>query len=152
MGMIEKLQNAALETAAKIKVVYEVSYAVEAKLLNAINFPPLQRKLEGYTNSSNDFYGFLVNNQIAGVIELDLKEQSVHIQSMVVDPAFFRRGIARKLITHALEIYDVNHITVETGAANGPATQLYLKNGFTEIGQYETDHGIRKVRFEMRRG
>ncbi|MEJ2584117.1 MAG: hypothetical protein P8Z38_03455 [Robiginitalea sp.] len=39
---------------------------------------------------------------------------------------------------------------METGLDNGPATALYRKFGFREILQYDTDHGVRKVRFEKR--
>ncbi|MFT5819969.1 MAG: ribosomal protein S18 acetylase RimI-like enzyme [Crocinitomix sp.] len=150
--MIEKLQNTDLATAMKMKAVFQVSYAIEAKLLNAVDFPPLKRKIEGYTNSENTFFGFLVDDQIAGVIEIATKDTAIHIQSLVVDPQFFRRGIAKKLIGHILQDYDAKIITVETGAANEPASRLYEKSGFVEIRQYDTDHGIRKVCFEMRRG
>ncbi|NOQ70605.1 MAG: GNAT family N-acetyltransferase [Crocinitomix sp.] len=149
--MIEKLQNTDLATAEKMKAVFQVSYAIEAKLLNAVDFPPLKRQLEGYTECANDFFGFMVNDQIAGVIEIDEKETAMHIQSLVVDPQFFRRGIAKKLIEHVLRSSKATLITVETGSANGPACALYKKNGFKEIKHYDTDHGIRKVCFEMRR-
>jgi len=39
---------------------------------------------------------------------------------------------------------------VETGLKNEPTTQLYLKLGFREVYQYDTDHGVRKVRFEKK--
>ena len=149
--MIEKLKNTELATAKKMKAVFLASYAIEAKLLNALDFPPLKRKIEGYTACGNDFFGFSLNDQIAGVIEIDKRESAMHIQSLVVDPQFFRRGIAKKLIAYVLQVYDATLITVETGSANGPACALYKKNGFKEIKHYDTDHGIRKVCFEMRR-
>ena len=40
---------------------------------------------------------------------------------------------------------------VETGLQNEPATQLYTKFGFKEIKQWDTDHGVRKVKFECTR-
>lgn len=149
-GMIKRLSNKEPETANSIYSVFQVSYAVEAKLLRATNFPPLQRKPEGFINSDNDFFGYFQDQELAAVIEIDHKEDSTHIQSLVVDPKFFRQGIGRKLVEFVFDIYKTNLFTVETGAENGPATQLYRKYGFIEIKQYETDHGIRKVRFEKR--
>lgn len=40
--MIKKLQNKNLETAKNIHSIFQVSYAVKAKLLNAVDFPHLK--------------------------------------------------------------------------------------------------------------
>ena len=72
------------------------------------------------------------------------------INSLVVNPKFFRRGIARKLIEFVFNTFDSNLFVVETGLANGPATKLYKKFGFIEVKQWDTDHGIRKIKFEKR--
>jgi RimJ/RimL family protein N-acetyltransferase len=48
-----------------------------------------------------------------------------------------------------LNTYDSSCFTVETGLANAPATKLYLKLGFRKTGEYDTDHGVRKVQFEL---
>ena len=37
---------------------------------------------------------------------------------------------------------------VETGVENEPAILLYKKFGFKEVKQWDTDHGIRKIRLE----
>ena len=68
--MIEKLQNKDLEVSKNIRSVFQVSYAVEAKLLNAIDFPPLKRNLESYITSDNDFFGYIKNTVLAGIIEI----------------------------------------------------------------------------------
>jgi predicted GNAT family N-acyltransferase len=39
---------------------------------------------------------------------------------------------------------------VETGLANEPASKLYRKFGFTEVKIWDTDHGIRKIKFELK--
>jgi hypothetical protein len=38
---------------------------------------------------------------------------------------------------------------VETGLANGPATALYQAFGFKVVRQWDTDHGVRKIRFRL---
>jgi hypothetical protein len=67
--MIQKLQNKDIETAEKIRSVFQVSYKVEAKLLNAIDFPPLKRPIEDYINSENAFYGYFKNKELAAVFQ-----------------------------------------------------------------------------------
>lgn len=146
--MIKKLDHQNIATARKIREVFQVSYAVEAELLKADDFPPLKRPLEGFTGSSNDFFGFYLETQLAGVVEVDQRNESVHIQSLVVQPKFFRRGIGRALVAFVFSNYEAPLFTVETGAANKPASELYLTTGFTKIKEFNTDHGIRKVRFE----
>ena len=101
-------------------------------------------------NSNNAFYGFLVEEELAAVIEIDHKINATHIQSLVVHPNYFRQGIAAKLVDFVIKTYNAKVFTVETGLANAPACQLYEKLGFVEVNQYETNHGIRKICFEKK--
>jgi ribosomal protein S18 acetylase RimI-like enzyme len=148
--MIEKLKNSDLVMAKKIQIVFQASYKIEAKLLNATNFPPLQRTLENYIQSKTAFYGYSKNGELAAVVEINTAHDFIRIRSLVVHPDFFRRGIAGKLIEFVFETFESNLFIVETGLANGPATKLYEKFGFVAVHQWDTDFGIRKVKFEKR--
>lgn len=148
--MIEKLQNKDIEVSKKIFSVFQSSYMIEAKLLNATNFPPLKRPLENYIKSGTEFFGYFKNQNLAGVIEIDYNNNFTHINSLVVDPKFFRQGIARKLMEFVFNTFDSNLFVVETGLENGPATKLYKNFGFKEVKQWDTDHGVRKIKFERR--
>jgi ribosomal protein S18 acetylase RimI-like enzyme len=146
--MIEKLQNNDLKVAEKIRAVYQVSYRVEAELLKAVDFPPLKRPIEDYVNCSNQFFGFLKDDELAAVVEIIHNEEYTHIRSLVVDPAFFKQGIASKLMEFVLDTFDSSLFVVETGVDNGPASALYKKFHFKEVKQWDTEFGIRKVKFE----
>tara|TARA_R110000868_G_scaffold61720_3_gene187355 strand:+ start:91 stop:546 length:456 start_codon:yes stop_codon:yes gene_type:complete len=148
--MIEKLQNNEIEISKKIRLVFQASYKVEAKILNATDFPPLKRPLENYVKSSTSFFGYLKNEEIVGVIEIKQNNGSTHIRSLVVNPLFFRQGIANKLMKFVLDTFDSKLFVVETGLNNGPATKLYEKFGFIEVKQWDTNHGVRKIKFEKR--
>lgn len=50
---------------------------------------------------------------------------------LYVDPAFARRGIGRRLVTHALT-HTVRPLYVEVLVGNEPARRLYLSCGFRE--------------------
>lgn len=146
--MIKKLDSKNLAIAKKIHLVFQVSYTVEANLLSAVDFPPLKRTIADFLKSKSDFYGFFQNNQLIAAVEVRPDRNHTHIQSLVVDPYYFRRGIGNKLMTFVFKTYNTSTFTVETGVFNLPAIALYKKLGFIEIKQWNTDHGIRKVRFE----
>lgn len=148
--MIQLLQNNNLETANQIHSVFQLSYAVEAKVLEATDFPPLKRLIESYLESENEFFGYFENDELAGVVEVKHLNKNTSINSLVVHPLFFRRGIARKLVEFVFNRFNSDLFSVETGVNNKPATELYKKLGFIEVKQWNTDFGIRKVLFEIR--
>jgi len=148
--MIKKLNNKDRSVAEQMKVVFHASYAIEGALLQAVNFPPLQRQLEEYIDTDTEFYGFWVEDALAAVVELRIDPAQLHIQSLVVHPDYFRRGIGKQLVQFVFDSFTTEVFMVETGAANGPASALYEKLGFNEVLQYDTHHGIRKVRFEKK--
>ena len=148
--MIERLQNKNIEMSKKIHSLFQISYTIEAKLLNIKDFPPLKRLLEDYIESSTVFFGYLKNEKLAGIIEIDHNHNQTQINSLVVDPKFFRQGIARKLMGFVFETFDSNLFVVETGLKNKPASELYKKLDFKEVKQWNTDFGIKKIKFERR--
>ncbi|EAR00355.1 GNAT family N-acetyltransferase [Maribacter sp. HTCC2170] len=148
--MIEKLNNKDSGVASRIRDVFQISYAVEAKLLKAKEFPPLKRTVAEFIDCDNGFYGFIADKFLAAVIEIKADCESTHIQSLVVDPNFFRQGIGQKLLDFTFNTFNTILFTVETGAENPPAIALYEKNGFALIDEWMTEIGIRKVRFEKR--
>ncbi len=146
--MIQKLDNKNRAVSKKIRAVFQASYAIEAALLNAKNFPPLQRTLEQFLESNTIFFGVLKNDEFAGVIEISEYHSHTHINSLVVEPKFFRQGIASKLMQFVIHKFDSKRFTVETGVLNTPACQLYKNFNFKEVMQWDTDHGVRKIQFE----
>lgn len=146
--MIQKLQHKETKVSEDIRLIFKASYAIEAKLLKAVNFPPLKRPVEDFINSDNTFFGYFKNDELVAVVEIYEALGFTHIQSLVVHPTFFRQGIAGELIEFVFDTFTSKFFMVETGVDNGPACRLYEKFGFIEVKQWNTDHGIRKVRFE----
>ena len=149
--MISFIKHKQLEEAQNIRRVFQASYRVEAQLLGAINFPPLSRMLDEFYNCSNDFVGYYASHKLVAVIEMKNELSNMHIQSLVVDPDYFRKGIARKLIAFVLDHYDTNQFTVETGRDNIPARKLYEGFEFELEKTYTAAENIIKVRYQRNR-
>ena len=148
--MIIKINNKRNTIAKEIREIFQASYTVEAKMLKAIDFPPLKRTISQFLNSNSEFYAYYLNQNIAGVIEIKNNQDLTHIQSLVVYPKYFRKGIGRKLVQFILDTYKPSVFTVETGLDNYPAIKLYRSFDFEEQEQWDTSHGVRKVRFEKK--
>ena len=148
--MIIKINNKRNRIAKEIRDIFQVSYTVEAEMLKAIDFPPLKRTISQFLNSNSEFYAYYLTQNIAGVIEVKNNQDLTHIQSLVVYPKYFRNGIGSKLVQFILDTYKSKIFTVETGLGNHPAIKLYKSFDFQEQGQWDTNHGVRKVRFEKR--
>jgi ribosomal protein S18 acetylase RimI-like enzyme len=146
--MIIKIDNKKNEIAYEIRRIFQASYVIEAKMLKAIDFPPLKRTISQFINSNSKFYAYYMKQNIAGLIEINSNKSVTHIQSLVVYPKYFRQGIGRELVMFVLDTYTSVNFTVETGLDNYPAIKLYISLGFKEQGQWDTDHGVRKVRFK----
>ena len=146
--MIIKINNKRNKVAKKIRDIFQASYTVEAEMLKVIDFPPLKRTISQFLNSDSEFYAYYITKNIAGVIEINNNQDLTHIQSLVVYPRYFRKGIGRKLVQFVLDTYRPSIFTVETGLDNHPAIQLYTSFDFEEQDQWNTNHGVIKVRFK----
>ena len=148
--MIVKIDNKRNEIAQEIRRIFQASYTIEAEMLKAIDFPPLKRTMSQFLDSNSEFYAYYITKNIAGVIEINNNQDLTHIQSLVVYPRYFRKGIGRKLVQFILDTYKSSIVTVETGLDNHPAIRLYTSFDFEEQDQWNTNHGVIKVRFEKR--
>ena len=148
--MITKLENSNDTIANKIHAVFQRSYKVEAQLINVIDFPPLSRSTKNIANSKTEFYGFIDNNSLAAIIEIEIVEKQLDIHSLTVDPKYFRKGIADKLINYVLNKFDINIAIVETAVVNKPAINLYEKHGFLEYRWWTPSHGIEKLAMSVK--
>ena len=146
--MIIKINNKKPELSEKIYSIFQASYKIEAELLKATNFPPLRRSISDLLDCNNTFYAYYIDKNIAGIIEINYSIELTHIQSLVVYPKLFRKGIAKQLVQFVLTSYTSKVFIVETGLANYPAIKLYKQFNFQETKQWDTDHGVRKIRFE----
>ena len=109
----------------------------------------MNRNVQSFLNSKNNFFGYKKGDRLIGIIEIEAND-IIHIQSLVIDPEFFRQGLASQLIDFMLDRYKNKTFTVETGAGNFPAVSLYQSYGFKEVEKYNAEFNIIKIRFELK--
>jgi ribosomal protein S18 acetylase RimI-like enzyme len=120
------------------RAIHEVqmsAYAQEARLLAVVEFPPLARTVEDIRTSAETFFAVFLGQQLVGSasVEPDPEYFGVSIASLTVAPAFQRRGIATALLFEVLRRHGAGSLTVQTGADNAPALQLYERFGFVAV-------------------
>ncbi|WP_299084049.1 N-acetyltransferase [uncultured Paraglaciecola sp.] len=143
--MIIKLDNSDRAVAQQIFAVFQRSYKIEAELIGTLDFPPLTRSAQDIQHSKTAFYGFTEQQNLGAVIEIVIEDKHLEIHSLTVDPKYFRRGIADRLINYILAEIEFTEAIVETAEVNIPAINLYNKHGFTEFKKWTPSHGIPKV-------
>ena len=125
------------------KVMVE-AYAVEARLIDAVDFPPLRRGAADIRTSEAVFYGAWDQGELVAAAEVEGGE-GWNIASFVVHPSRFRRGIGTGLLKHVLHVIGPAPVTVSTARANAPAIALYEKHGFRISRRWSTRDGIEMV-------
>jgi ribosomal protein S18 acetylase RimI-like enzyme len=147
--MIVMLKHNDPMIAARINQLQQESYAVEAKLIGYDGIPYLLQGVEEIISSRETFIGYQIADELAGVTSYEKEDpESITICRMIISPAFFRRGIAKKLLNVLWhQEPGVRCIYVQTAAKNIPAINLYTKSGFHLIREFSVPDGLKLVRF-----
>ncbi|WP_186429170.1 GNAT family N-acetyltransferase [Clostridium sp. BSD9I1] len=147
--MIKELDLTNMKTAASVLQLQIASYKIEAELIGFYEIPPLKDTLDSLTECDEIFYGYFINNILAGIISYKINENILDIHRVAVHPCFFKRGIAGKMIRFIEKIEDtINKAVVCTGQKNLPAVNLYLKNGYQKVKDIEISKRIYLTEFE----
>ena len=143
--MTELLEHLSETVASEIYDVFQLSYKVEADLVGVEDFPPLRRSASDIQSSSKQFLGQRVGVDLAAIVEYSHDGENLSIDSLVVHPQYFRRGLAGQLLRSLLSTVQWTTAYVETAAVNKPAIALYQKLGFSESKLWQTADGIEKI-------
>jgi ribosomal protein S18 acetylase RimI-like enzyme len=149
--LIEKINHKDIASAQQMYLLFQASYKVEAALLKAENFPPLNRTVADFMKSDTEFYALLKNDRYAVIAEITIEDDCTAIDSLVVHPNYFRQGLGMQLMLFIISEMDSDIFVIETGLDNKPAISLYKKLGFREVSKWDTPFGIRKIKLKKTR-
>ncbi|MGW2369176.1 GNAT family N-acetyltransferase [Streptomyces sp. NPDC001667] len=149
---LSRLDMSDEQTAVAAHHVSRRAYAVEAQLIQFDRIPALCETLEEMRAQPLHWLGATHDGKLAAFVAWRNDTEPVEIDRLCVDPEFFRRGLAAKLLTHLLdEIVPDRDVVVTTGAANHPAVTLYKRLGFTRGEDFRPVPALLMAHFEMRR-
>jgi ribosomal protein S18 acetylase RimI-like enzyme len=136
--------------AARILVIQQAAYRVEAAFIGYASIPPLYDTLEMLRDSGEAFYGAYAGEVLAGFIACELSPQTVSITRLGVHPDYFRRGSGRALLLYVETQVALERprLAVSTGAKNAPARHLYEQHGFACFNECEVEPGLTMVFYE----
>jgi ribosomal protein S18 acetylase RimI-like enzyme len=123
------------------------AYMVEAELMGLKDLPPMHETAASLQASRETFWGSFDGPELVGVLSATENGDQTEICRLMVAPSHFRRGIASRLLEHALAMAGPDAtFHVSTGRANTPAILLYKKYGFLEDGVREVEPGIEMLK------
>lgn len=136
--MIKQLDITDQAIAKQVLEVQLPAYQVEAELIGFTEIPPLKDTVATLQACEEQFYGFYIGDELAGVISFQWVEDVLDIHRLVVHPAFFRQGIGRKLLQYVMDKWDkARGFVVKTACGNTPALNLYTSMGFQAVEQVQ---------------
>lgn len=122
------------------------AYLVEAELMGLKDLPPMHETVESLRLSRETFWGSFDGAELVGVLSATEKGDVTEICRLMVAPTHFRRGIATRLLAHALAMAGPDATChVSTGRANAPAIALYKQHGFEETSVREVEGGVEMI-------
>ena len=125
------------------------AYMVEAELIDFYGIPNLKDTAETIKSCGETFYGYYVDEALAGFIAYKLEDGLLDIYRLAIHPEHFRKGIATSLLSYMEEQNPgINKIIVSTGSKNYPARNVYLNNGFRIAGEKEVAPSVFITLFE----
>ncbi|SHI80199.1 GNAT family N-acetyltransferase [Lutispora thermophila] len=147
--MIKRLNLKDMETANRVMDLQRASYKTEAQIIGFYEIPALVETLDVLQQCDEDFYGYYIDDILAGIISFKIIDDVLDIHRVAIHPNFFRMGIANILINFIERLNrNISKIIVCTGKDNLPAINLYLKNGYKMKKDIEARGGVYITEFE----
>jgi ribosomal protein S18 acetylase RimI-like enzyme len=148
---LKRLDLTQQAVAAAVLELQRRAYRIEAELIGSDEIPELSESLEELQASGETFLGAYREGTLVGAISWRVDGGVLDLHRLVVDPTRFRAGIGAALLRAALAAEpEADRAVVQTGSSNEPAKQLYRREGFEEIDDFEVVPGLRVTRFGRR--
>ncbi len=124
------------------------AYTLEEKLIG-FSIPRIKDTAADLIASDELFIGMVQDGILLGMLAFSPEKNALDIQRVVVDPDYFRQGIASDLIRFIFDAAaNISRFTVTAALKNKPAVMLYEKMGFRQFRTVEPEPGLIMLRME----
>ncbi|MGN7765102.1 GNAT family N-acetyltransferase [Paenibacillus sp. 22594] len=150
MNKIIKLDLQDGDTLSELWSLQHKAYRLEAEIIGFHEIPPLLETRDMLSRSEELFYGsFDDHGDLMGAVAvLEESPGKLTVTRMMVNPNFFRQGVAGNLLEYIFNLYwKMEQFIVSTGKLNVPAVTLYTKHGFIPAGIEEVAPGVELIEF-----
>lgn len=150
MNKIIKLDLQDVDTLSELWSLQHKAYRLEAEIIGFHEIPPLLETRDMLSRSEELFYGsFDDHGDLMGAVAvLEETPGKLTVTRMMVNPNFFRQGVAGNLLEYIFNLYlKMEQFIVSTGKLNVPAVTLYTKHGFIPAGIEEVAPGVELIEF-----
>ncbi|MFC7440589.1 GNAT family N-acetyltransferase [Laceyella putida] len=144
--MICQLNMEEPATLSRIVQIQQLAYRIEAEIIGCDQLPPLNDTEDSLKSTKETFIGHYVGDELAGILSYKQEGSVLDICRLAIDPSYFRRGIASRLLAYVLGLDGITTWEVHTGKANRPAIRCYQKHGFICARELVTPDGIQIVK------
>ncbi len=136
-----------MNVAEKVLKLQKFSYQIEAEIIDFYDILPLKDTLETLMKCNEEFWGYIENDEIAGIISYKISESVLDIHRLAIHPNFFKRGIAKKLVDFVESVDRLSKIVVCTGKKNKPAINLYRQKGYKFVEDIKIEGNLVLTKF-----
>ncbi|WP_445614064.1 GNAT family N-acetyltransferase [Geobacillus sp. YF-1] len=151
--MIAELHIADYETAVMVLHLQRRAYTIEAQIIGSTALPPLRDTIASLQRCGERFFGYFQGERLVGAIACERNGKTLHLCRLMVDPDYFRQGIASALLDFVIKQEpSINEIVVTTGSGNVPALRFYERHGFRAIERIETPEGMELMKLVKTNG
>ncbi|MNC30921.1 Acetyltransferase (GNAT) family protein [compost metagenome] len=150
MSIIIKLDLQNGDILSELWSLQHKAYRLEAEMIGFHEIPPLLETRDMLSRSEECFYGgFDDSGELMGAVAVQEESPGqLTVTRMMVNPDFFRQGVAGRLLEYIFGQYpDMDQFIVSTGKLNEPAVALYTKHGFVPAGLEEVAPGVELIEF-----
>ncbi|AWB45959.1 histone acetyltransferase [Paenibacillus sp. CAA11] len=143
--MITQLSLHDPDILSQLWLLQHQAYRMESEAIGLKDAPPLTDTLESLQASPEVFFGLVTEEgELLGAVSVKkTRETSYEITRLMVHPEHLRKGIARSLLQHVLEVLpETSDLTVTAGSRNHAAVALYQDFGFAPEQIYEPLPGV----------
>lgn len=149
--MIKKIDITNPDIAKELLSIQLPAYQIEAKLIGFDEIPNLKDTVDSLQQCGETFYGYYMNGDLCGVISFVISSYVLDIHRLFVNPRYFRRGIAKQLLDHILNVErGFDTVIVKTGNKNIPAIRFYQKYGFNQEEDLVINEQLSMAQFSMK--